>query len=397
VLTYAIGFVQDVQLTCFAVILVCMALGDRANRSLRWLAFAYVAGFGGALLDLASHFFGPRLSHWFSLGLVMEAPVVGYACLFAAVAAFVRRGERARWLCFGLAAATLPFFLAWSHPHTISRSATLQDGILAVDTALAVVLLFSASERETRLPRRTLAAFLAFYSVVEFARVAVFLIAHQMPARVSPALETTSAFVYVVACSVLPLGFIWMMNARLLVHLNRQSMIDPLTELLNRRGLHAAAELELARHERSGRNFAVVVLDLDHFKQLNDRFGHAGGDTILCEVSVLLLRMLRETDVIGRFGGEEFVLLLPDADARTALIAVERLRLALSEHPFRLGTRSTRITASFGVTLSAGRLNLSWERLQHEADLALYAAKRDGRNLTRLYDEAIAAEASGLA
>lgn len=358
-LTYAIGFVQDVQLTCFAVILVCMAFEDRANRSLRWLAIAYTCGLTGALIDLGSN----HLSHWISLGLVMEAAPVGYACIFSSVAAFVRRGQRVRWLCFALAAASLPFFLRWSVPARMNPSATLQDAILAIDTALTAALLFSSAERETRLPRRTVAAFLALYSAVECARVLLFLLTGKMPADLSPFLETVSGMVYVVSCSVLPLGFIWMMNARLLVHLNRQSMIDPLTELLNRRGLHAAAQMELARHERSGRDFAVVVLDLDHFKQLNDRFGHAGGDAVLCEVSVVLLRMLRETDVVGRFGGEEFVLLLPDVDATSALIAVERLRFALSEHPFHLATPSTRITASFGVAVSAGRPNLTWERL----------------------------------
>ena len=392
-LTYAIGFVQDVQLTCFAVILVCMAFEDRANRSLRWLAIAYTCGLTGALIDLG----GNHLPHWISLGLVMEAAPVGYACIFSSVAAFVRRGQRTRWLCFSLAAAALPFFLRWSVPARMNPGATLQDAILCIDTALTAALLFSASERETRFPRHTVAIFLALYSAVECARVSLFLLTGRMPADLSPLLETVSGMVYVVSCSVLPLGFIWMMNARLLVHLNRQSMIDPLTELLNRRGLHAAAELELARHERSGRNFAVVVLDLDHFKQLNDRFGHAGGDTVLCEVSVILLRMLRETDVVGRFGGEEFVLLLPDADAGAALIAVERLRVALSEHPFRLGASSVRITASFGFTVAASRPNLTWERLQQEADLALYAAKRDGRNLTRLYEDSLAAETSGLA
>ena len=102
-----------------------------------------------------------------------------------------------------------------------------------------------------------------------------------------------------------------MMNARLLVHLNRQSMIDPLTELLNRRGLQAAAEVELARYDRSGHDFAVVVLDIDFFKLLNDRFGHPGGDAVLVQVSLFLRNQVRETDIVGRFGGEEFVLILP--------------------------------------------------------------------------------------
>ena len=392
-LTYAIGFVQDVQLACFAVILVSMALHDRANRSLRWLAYGYVAGFAGGMLDLGS----PWLPHWLSMGVFMEAAPVGYACFCVSIALFVRRGIRAGWLCFLLILAGLPFFLSWSVTGRMSASSTLQDAILAFETALTTALLLVASERETRWPRRTIAALLTVYSAVEVARVVVFLVTGKLPGEVARWAEVASGIVYVVSCSALPLAFIWMMNARLLLHLNRQSMIDPLTELLNRRGLHAAAEVELARYERSGHDLAVVILDLDFFKLLNDRYGHTGGDAILCEFSVFLRSMVRETDVAGRFGGEEFVLVLPGMDADRALAMIERLRLTIADHAFPLGARLIRITASFGITVSAGRKDLSWDLLQREADLALYAAKAAGRNTARLFEESMSAEAPGLA
>jgi diguanylate cyclase (GGDEF)-like protein len=383
VLTYAIGFVQDVQLTCFAIVLTCMAMQDRANKSLRWLAFGYISGFAGAMLDLGGHW----LPHWLSIGVFMEAAPIGYACFYTSVAHFVRRGIRARWLYLLLVLAALPFFLSWSVTHHMSASATLQDAVLAVETVFTALLLFTTNDRETRWPRRTIAIFLSVYSAVEFTRVAIFLITGKVPAQITPWAETASGILYVVSCSVLPLAFIWMMNARLLVHLNRQSMIDPLTELLNRRGLQAAAEVELARYARTGGNLAVVVLDLDFFKLLNDRYGHTGGDAVLCEFSVFLRAMIRETDVAGRIGGEEFVLILPGLDAQTAFAAVERIRVAVADHGFELGSRLTRITASFGVAVSAGRSDVTWAILQHEADKALYAAKGAGRNVSRLYDD----------
>lgn len=390
-LTYAIGFVQDVQLICFAVILACMALQDRANRSLRWLAFGYVAGAAGAFLGLGYHV----LPHWLSDGLYMEAAPLGYSCFFMAVACFVRRGIRARWLWLSALLATLPFYLQWSVTGRLDRSSTLQDATLAVITASTAILILLTRDRETRLPRRAIALFLALYAMVEAARVAVFLSTGQMPDRVSPSVEVASGLVYVVSCSILPLGFIWMMNARLLVHLNRQSMVDPLTELLNRRGLQAAAEVELARYERSGNNFAVVVLDIDFFKLLNDRFGHPGGDAVLCQVSLFLRNMVREADVVGRLGGEEFLLILPgfggpgmtDVDA---LNAIDRIRIALADKPMPFGPHLIRVTASFGVTVSGSRENLTWETLQSEADRALYAAKAAGRNVARLYDDSLA-------
>ncbi|HZZ40163.1 MAG TPA: GGDEF domain-containing protein [Acidobacteriaceae bacterium] len=390
-LTYAIAFVQDVQLVCFAVILTCMSLQDRANRSLRWLAWGYVAGSFGAFLDFGSHV----LPHWISWGVAMEAAPLGYACFYMAVACFVRRGIRARWLWLLVLLATLPFYLQWSGTAGLDASSTLQDAILALETACTTLLLLLTPDRETRLPRRAIAAFLGIYSAVEATRVALFLATGQMPDHVAPSVEVASGLVYVVSCSVLPLGFIWMMNARLLVHLNRQSMIDPLTELLNRRGLQAAAEVELARYARSGHDFAVVVLDIDFFKLLNDRFGHPGGDAVLCQVSHFLRNRVRETDIVGRLGGEEFVLILPgfgepDGAGDDILHAIDRIRMALAEKPIPFGPHLVRVTASFGVTVSNGRRTLTWELLQSEADRALYAAKAAGRNVARLYDETLA-------
>jgi diguanylate cyclase (GGDEF)-like protein len=391
-LTYAIGFVLDVELVCFAAILVSMALHDRGNRSLRWLAFGYLAGFGGALIDLLEKW----LPHWISWGVVMEAPIIGYGCFYLSVALFARRGERARWIPALLVGGALPFFIRWSViAGHMSQSATLQDGILAVETALTAILLFTTLDRETRWPRRTMGIFLTIYSVVEFIRVGIYLATGKMPDVVAPWVENASGCVYVVSCAALPLAFIWMMNARLLVHLSRLTMVDPLTELLNRRGLQAAAEEELARYARSQQDFAVVVLDLDYFKQINDHFGHEGGDAVLCGVSLFLRNMVRETDVVSRMGGEEFVLFLPGTSASAAFAIIERLRIALMEHSFPMGTRQARVTASFGITVSAGREYPTWERLQHEADLALYAAKRAGRNNCRFYEESQGADSLG--
>ena len=391
-LTYAIGFVQDVQLACFAVVLTWMAFEDRDNRSLRWLACGYLAGFGGAVLDLGGHW----LPHLLTRGLFMEAPIVGYGCFYTSIAIFVRRGERGRWIPGLCVAASLPFFLAWSLSGSLDRSATLQDFCLALVTALTVALLLTTADHDTRWPRRVMAGFLAVYSLVEFARVAVYLLTHRMPGAVAPWVEDSSGIVYVVSCSVLPLAFIWMMNARLLLHLNRLSMIDPLTEILNRRGLEAAAEAELARYARHGRDFAVAVLDLDFFKQLNDQFGHAGGDAVLAGFSNFLRTVIREVDIVGRFGGEEFVLFFPDTGRGEAQAAIERLRAALNGRTFPVGIRQARVTASFGITVSAGRPGLTWDVLQHEADLALYAAKRGGRNIARFHDETVTTETPAL-
>jgi diguanylate cyclase (GGDEF)-like protein len=289
-----------------------------------------------------------------------------------------------------LFALSLPVFIVWSRRDHMSQSATLADFILAVQTLFTAVLIVSASDEETVWPRRTIGAFLAVYSLVEFGRVGIFAATGRMPGAVLPWTETASGIVYVVSCSVLPLGFIWMMNARLMAHLNRQALVDPLTELLNRRGLQIEGEAELDRYRRAGRDFAVVVVDIDHFKAVNDRFGHGCGDEALRGMAEFLKGAVRPGDRVGRIGGEEFVVLLPDVSAQEARAIVEELREGFRGHALHLGREELRLTASFGIAVSAGRSALAWEMLVREADTALYAAKNSGRNATRVYDRALA-------
>jgi diguanylate cyclase (GGDEF)-like protein len=381
-LTYAIGFVQDVQLTCFAIVLTMMALQNRKSPSLRWLAFGYTSGLVGALIDLGSH----RLPAWISLGIVMEAAPVGYACFHFGVVEFTRKAWRTRWISGILLAGSLPFFLVWANLAHLSQSSTLTDFVLAVQTLMTSIVILNADDDETRSPRRTIGAFLAVYSIVEFLRVYIFFATGRMPGEVSPTIENASGIVYVVSCSVLPLAFIWMMNVRLLSHLNRQALIDPLTELLNRRGIANAGGEVLRKYRNSGSDFAVVVVDIDHFKAVNDRFGHASGDQALRGIAAYLKQAMRSGDCIGRLGGEEFVVLLPAVRDAEAYSIAEDLRMGILKHALNVGSDEVFLTASFGIATSAGRREVDWETLVHEADTALYAAKNAGRNATRLYE-----------
>jgi len=164
-------------------------------------------------------------------------------------------------------------------------------------------------------------------------------------------------------------------NRRLVLQAAAEARIDPLTGLLNRRGLDERFASELARAGRDGTELAVVALDLDHFKQVNDTYGHDAGDRALCWLASVLSQQTRGADVIARTGGEEFLLVLPGTSAGSAFELAERLRESVAEHaPFRL-------TISIGVAAEeapddAGALTAA-------ADRALYAAKRDGRNRTR--------------
>ena len=389
-LTYAIGFIQNFQLACFAIVLVLMAATDRNNRSVRWLACGYVAGMLGGVFQFADSI----LPAWIGIPFFTIAAPVGYACFNTGIVSFVRRGKWTRWVSVVLLGGSLPIYIyltmPWMNAHfeQMDRVASLADFTLAAQTMVTAWLLLSTRDAETARPRWVMGMFLAFYSAVESARVMAYFATGHTPDKVAPWVEVASGVVYVVSCSVLPLAFIWMMNARLHAHMARQMTTDPLTQLLNRRGLESAGALELARYQRSREDFAVVLMDIDHFKRLNDTFGHAGGDAVLCEVAALFRGLIRESDILGRLGGEEFVLLLTGTHANGAATLVEGLRRAMESYRFELEGRKFNVTASFGVTVSAGRRDVEWETLLREADKALYEAKDAGRNVCRFHDHA---------
>lgn len=155
---------------------------------------------------------------------------------------------------------------------------------------------------------------------------------------------------------------------------------DALTGLSNRRAFIGWATKEVARCARYADHFCAMLLDVDHFKQVNDRHGHAAGDAVLAAVSRLMGSVVRSCDVVARWGGEEFVVALPSTALDGALLVAERIRAALEVHPIPdpNGGQVLTVTASFGVAeLEAGE---SLEQLVDRADRAMYAAKSAGRN-----------------
>lgn len=177
--------------------------------------------------------------------------------------------------------------------------------------------------------------------------------------------------------------------------LERLAHTDPLTGLANKRSLEQALVRDLARADRDKTCLSVVVADVDHFKQVNDRYGHAVGDVVLQRVAKLLSSTLRTGDLATRFGGEEFVLILPGTNAFGAKLAAERIRRAISTVDFDGPDGKFRITISFGVTsvVGPGCAGMS-KQVFKEADDALYAAKSGGRNRVVIHGELGAAGSS---
>lgn len=162
---------------------------------------------------------------------------------------------------------------------------------------------------------------------------------------------------------------------------------DPLTGLPNHRSLVDAIEKELNRSSRYGRSFSVLFLDIDHFKALNDTLGHSGGDSALEELGALIKNLIRGIDTAGRWGGEEFLVLLPETDADGASLIAEKIRSEVAAHLF-LNDKGLYLTCSFGVA-SYPSDALAISDLVESADKAMYAAKKMGRNQVRLFSDPI--------
>lgn len=161
--------------------------------------------------------------------------------------------------------------------------------------------------------------------------------------------------------------------------LANMALFDSLTGCLNRPAYFQHADKEFARSKRYYRPLSVIMLDIDHFKRINDKYGHHGGDQVLQIFAEACQEVIRSTDAMGRVGGEEFALLLPDTPLNSAYNLAERLRERINKYPYLAGDMLIEVTASLGVAeLSAEDTN--FKELLRRADEALYTAKNSGRN-----------------
>jgi len=173
--------------------------------------------------------------------------------------------------------------------------------------------------------------------------------------------------------------FIIIATARLLEKIEYMAMHDPLTGLSNRRFLIETVKNELQRFSRSKRDFSIIMADIDHFKSLNDQHGHECGDSILQNMAEILKENMRSQDLVCRWGGEEFLIFLPDTSSQSARHVAEKLRLKIAENSFSYKKMPIKLTMSFGVSDTQYE-SLSPYAYIKNADRNLYKAKDRGRN-----------------
>lgn len=187
-------------------------------------------------------------------------------------------------------------------------------------------------------------------------------------------------------------GFVFIVSnitksVRIIKELEYQAIYDSLTGLFNRRHILDLASRELEIAVRGGTDIGVILIDIDFFKKINDTFGHQAGDNALKKTADILSKEIRVTDLLGRYGGEEFLVICPGSDTETTRAIAERLRKAVEKTPFCFEGNTETITSSFGIYSIIPSAAEKIGVLLKKADIALYKAKNNGRNRTEIYSD----------
>lgn len=327
---------------------------------------------------------------WVILGLTFESPpllgiligVIGVTALERGVSTFTGRPCRNR-LHLTLLLVVVVANLTLTELSTRHLQAALNYGVLAWLYANVGADIYAHARRALRSRWAVILAIpVSLGSLICALRVISALIDPTSVVDVmaaDSALNLQTAFFAVALTMMLNATLVGLVVSRLVSELQHLSRHDALTGLLNRRAMAEVLEAQLRRSRRTREPFAVMMLDLDHFKHINDRHGHPVGDLALKHVATLLRSAVRAADQLGRFGGEEFVLLLPDTTLEQAEHIAENLRELLQRSPLDGDVARISLSASIGVAQwRAGADDIS--RMLSRADAALFQAKVQGRN-----------------
>jgi diguanylate cyclase (GGDEF)-like protein len=338
---------------------------------------------------------------WLTLSATIESPpllgvlagAIGIIALERGVCLFVHRKTRDR-LHVGLVIAIVLANLSMSDESSRHLQAAVNYGALAWLYCNVAFDMYAYSRTTLRWRWPVILAVPVFLAALVTAlRVVRALLEPSSVVNVmaaDSALNLRTAYLAVALALALHATLVGLVVARLVSELQRLSRHDALTGLLNRRAMEESLDVQLRRSQRTNEPFAVMMLDLDHFKQINDRHGHPVGDLALQHVAQLFQHAMRATDSLARFGGEEFVLLLPAAPMAQAEAIAEMLRKLLERSP--LASETTSITLSMSVGVARWREGDDISRLLSRADAALFQAKVQGRNrVVAALDAAIAA------
>lgn len=366
-------------LACGSVALFIVRLASPKLRGMGWLSAAFFSGaLGSGLLLLADHLPGVVIAADLSL-------VLCFVFLHVAVLRLIQNATVPFWhggVLLGVQAIVDVLGLTGAVP---PNARVVSIGILiAIQCLVTATVLWHLARRQIRAPAVFSAVLLMAFGIFNLVRsaVLVFVTDHELLNR---HLGLLTLALYIAVALGLAFGYFWMTTSRLTEELEHMASTDPLTRLYNRRVFLKWCEKELLRSHRSSVPFSLLMVDLDHFKRINDAFGHQTGDEVLCAAVEKMQDSIRGIDIICRWGGEEFAVLLPNAALDATRIVAERIRENIQKVTLSAARTPEELTEAFQLTVSIGAatyrdLDDCLGAMFQRADKALYDAKSAGRN-----------------
>lgn len=342
-----------------------------------------IGAWGIAMLVLAAGMLGLALRgaipDWISIALANTTVVAALVLALRSLRRFLGSAPR-DLLGWGLTGALFAYLLLYSvvWPSNVART-------VAISTAVAIVAMRAALLLRRRAPaacrlscRFTEIVFWGAAAMTAARGVSILIVPSDNVMAPSP-LNAATFMLYATFIIVATLGVMWMEIESLQGDLVRSAHYDSLTGIYNRGTFFEECVRELSRCARGGPAFSLAIFDLDHFKLVNDRYGHPVGDRVLKSFADVLQASIRKHDRVGRYGGEEFALLMPSTGKDTAARVAERVRREVEARGVMVDDRRINVTVSGGVA-AYGTDGEDWDTLLSAADTALYAAKDAGRN-----------------
>jgi diguanylate cyclase (GGDEF)-like protein len=366
----------------FSIVLFAMKRSYPALRGINTIAISFLLGIPGCFL-LASWGLMPRV---FTVTVAYCFVFASFIFLYRGILRFI--GSRRTMVfpvtisCISLVAL---FYYSQIQESTVPRIVAISITIAAVRGLIAMELLRKSPSFTSPKTMRFFAASMAFFAAASV-QCGISSAMGGNPANEFEArsFSTTVLFLGVISVCVTGLFLLVLSSGELIARSRDESLKDSLSGAFNRRGIEAKLEAELTHVQRSRHRLSVALIDVDYFKAINDIQGHAAGDAALRDVADAISSHLRGRDYLGRYGGDEFLLILPNTPCSIALSVTERLNRAVTNLHLTAGT--TPLTLSIGITEAVPHDDAA--SLLARADKALYQAKSDGRNCRRVVTDA---------
>jgi diguanylate cyclase (GGDEF)-like protein len=366
----------------FAALFLCMGRAYPEVRGIRSIVSAFLLGIPSTFLLMSRGHLPDFLSVVFANLLAMAS----FVFLYNGVVQFVN-GRKRLWLATGASALALGvvFYYSEVQPNIFPRIVAMgmAEALLVGLTARELLRTPAASsaQRTNKVITRFFGTILTIQAALCVVRSVISVI-HGTPNDYMQrdVVQTSTMLMNLVYIAVYGLCFLTMAGHEMIQRSQEESETDSLSGAFNRRGIESRLSIELKRSSRSQMRLSIALLDIDHFKSINDKFGHAAGDEAIRGICLAISKCLRDIDYLGRYGGDEFVLILPMTTADQASIVLKRVKQIIDS----LETRSDhgRLTLSIGVTEASPEDDVI--SLIARADEALYLAKSDGRNCMRI-------------